>query len=116
MFLNLSNHASSQWSEEQLKGAHAFHPQIVDMPFPHVSPTADTAEVEKISISIIQEIKKLKPVAVHLMGEFTLTFQLAWCLKSEGIPVMASTTQRNVTNNPDGTKTTRFTFVRFREY
>ena len=116
MFLNLSNHPTRLWTEDQIVAAKAYHPQIVDMPFPHVSPLADTHEIALISEQIMDEIRKLNPVAVHLMGEFTLSFLLVMQLKHVGTPVMVSTSVRDVIDHPDGTKTTRFKFVRFREY
>jgi hypothetical protein len=50
------------------------------------------------------------------MGEFTFTYQFVKEMEKRNIPCVASTTERIVTDNPDGSKTTVFKFVQFRPY
>lgn len=43
MLLNLSNHPSSLWCDEQIKAAETLFGEIVDLPFPQVDPNGDEA-------------------------------------------------------------------------
>lgn len=43
MLLNLSNHPSSLWCDEQKKAAETLFGEIVDLPFPQVDPNGDEA-------------------------------------------------------------------------
>ena len=118
MFINLSNHPSSKWSEEQTEAALQFG-DIVDLPFPQVDPNGDETYIARLANEYCQKVTNLaacKPVAVHLMGEMTLTFALAKLLKAIGVPCMAATTERVVVENEPGVKTAIFRFVRFRKY
>ena len=118
LFINYSNHPSSGWSQKQLSAAREFG-EIVDIPFRSVAPEADSAELERVAgeeLTKILEAASGKNAAVHLMGEMTLTYILVRELKASGIRCVASTTARSVVENPDGTKTSDFDFVRFRDY
>jgi hypothetical protein len=48
MLLNLSNHPSVNWSPEQRAAAERQFGGVADLAFPHIDPTATTAEVKKI--------------------------------------------------------------------
>lgn len=50
------------------------------------------------------------------MGEMTFTYALVKRLKEAGIRCVASTTKRICTENADGSRTSQFNFVRFRDY
>ena len=121
MFINLSNHPSSDWPELQRKAAEAYG-RLVDLPFPAVDPKAEPDEIELLAEQYEVKIRKLLAgessgsFAVHLMGELTFCFALVARLQKTGISCMASTTSRETKVNHDGTKNTRFGFVRFREY
>jgi len=120
MLINLSNHPCSKWSQEQLSAAQQYG-EITDMAFPAIDPEFSDADVNSLADefqkNILQlSLNKMEPVTLHIMGEFTFTFALVNRMKAAGISCVASTTRRNVTDNPDGTKTTVFEFVRFREY
>jgi len=54
--------------------------------------------------------------AVHIMGELTFCFAMVARLQKAGVTCLASTTRRETVENGDGSKTSRFEFVRFREY
>ena len=117
MLLNLSNHFTDTWSPEQIAAAKAQFGDIADLAFPHIDPTATTAEVKKIARYYAGEIAATKEVkAVHLMGEMTFVVAVANGLKRRGMPVFCSTTKRTVLGEQDGKKTTQFEFVQFREY
>ncbi|PSJ75848.1 CRISPR-associated protein, partial [Sphingobacteriales bacterium UPWRP_1] len=110
MLLNLSNHPSANWSAEQTDAACALYGSVEDLPFPQIPPTWSTDEVEQLVEKYISKIRKLNPTAVHLMGELTFCFSLVAKLQAIGIPCVASTTQRNTIDNPDGTKIATFRF------
>lgn len=115
MFINLSNHPSKNWSEEQLTAAKSFG-EIKDIVFPNVSPAASESAVEKLAFDTVESFPLSEDLTVHVMGEMTLTYAIVSILKARGIRCVASTTERIVTDNPDGTKTTAFKFFKFREY
>lgn len=120
MFINLSNHKSEGWSEEQSRAAEAEWGNIVDYPFPPVSPQMDGQAVREMALSIAEEIAEMKPDAVMCQGEFTLSYALINCLKNSGIKVVAACSERSVVENVDPDGSTRrasvFRFVQFREY
>ncbi|MCQ2258598.1 MAG: CRISPR-associated protein [Bacteroidaceae bacterium] len=118
MFINLTNHPSAKWGEEQIKAALQYG-EIEDVSFPMVQSNATHEEIQALAEDMHQSIvgKHCNNIAaVHIMGEFTLCYALIQLFKADGIKCIASTTERIVTDNPDGTKTSSFKFVQFREY
>lgn len=118
LFINLSNHPSASWSEVQLKAA-AEYGNIADLPFPLVKEDGDEKYIEDLANSYLQKVEELSegiPCTVHLMGELNFTFALVNKLKAMGYNCIASTTKRNVTELPDGSKKVVFEFCRFRKY
>lgn len=121
MLINLSNHPSNQWNEKQLKAAQRKFKDVIDIPFPHISPKANSKQVKvkvrKYFEKVLRILKssKDKSNAVHLMGELTFVYQLTQMLKKKNIKVVASTTDRIVEEN-NGKKIVTFNFVKFREY
>jgi CRISPR-associated protein Csx16 len=118
VLVNLSNHPSTCWSAEQKQAALKLAPEIRDMPFPAVPPEADSEEMNALADEVIARLKTEVPGATHAMaqGEFTLVHALVRKLQQIGIVCVAATTRREVVEQTGGTKTTRFNFVRFREY
>jgi CRISPR-associated Csx2 family protein len=118
MLINLSNHPSHSWKEEQLEAASSYG-EVVNIPFPDVDPKRDEAYIQTLSHEYMEKISQLSQennVTVHVMGEMTLTHCLVNALLSKRIPCIASTTQRIVTEKEDGTKEVQFVFSQFREY
>ena len=116
MLLNLSNHPSSNWPENQVQAAQQAYGRVEDMPFPQISPEANTPEIEQLADEYFQQIISKNPAAVHLMGELTFCYRLANKLKQANIPVVASTTNRQVSYDAQGNKVSNFEFVQFRAY
>ncbi len=124
MLINLTNHPFETWQAAMKKTAIDSYGNVVNLPFPAVSPNADRVAVEELASLYLMEIQvvilkhNLSPgdVTIHLMGEFTFTYTLLTLLEAAGIPAVASTTERNTIDQPDGSKTVNFSFVRFREY
>lgn len=117
MFINLSNHPSDKWSEEQINAARSYG-EIVDMAFPVIEPILtkeDILRLVKVFTKMIVDNRDGKTV-VHVMGEMTFTYNLVNALKELGITCLASTTERNTVMTPDGKKISEFKFVQFREY
>jgi len=113
MLLNLSNHPSANWAEEQLAAAGG---RVIDMPFPSIPPEADEDYIRKLADEYYGKIIDMPDVdAVHIMGEFNFCFALITKLKAQGVRCVASTTVRK-TVEENGVKMSVFKFVKFREY
>lgn len=118
MFVNLSNHPSSAWSDSQLAAAHKYG-DIVELPFPVVDELWDSQEVDRMAKLYMDKVHSLSGpnnCVVHVMGEMTFTYKLVTMLKKDGYRCVASTTKRDVVLLPDGSKNVKFLFCRFREY
>lgn len=118
IFLNISNHPLSTWTEPQKAAAGC---EIVDISFPLVPPMASREEVQVMADEIASQVADLRTqgteiAGAHIMGDMTLTFALVVRLKAMGIKCVESTTLRKVIDQPDGGKTSYFNFVQFREY
>jgi hypothetical protein len=116
MLLNLTNHPSISWPANQKQTALNQYGEIVDLSFPQIDPRLTSDQVERLVEEYIIKIRKIDPSAVHIMGEMTFTFRLVNKLKEIGIPCIASTTERKVTEDDNGNKTSQFKFVQFRSY
>lgn len=121
MLINLSNHPLNSWSKKQIDTAKKIYSEIIDLDFPQIPPDADeeliTAladDYRDICIDILSSSKD-KNNAIHLMGEMTFSFKLVNKLKENKITCVASTTDRN-SQELNGTKISKFNFIRFREY
>lgn len=120
MLVNLSNHPVKKWSEKQLEMGKNIYGEIVDEPFPLLQPSDSLDDIKTIVKQKIDDClkhqKDNESFAIHIMGEFIFTYQFVKEMEKKGVECVASTTDRAVTDNPDGTKTSVFTFVRFRPY
>lgn len=116
MFINLTNHPSENWSQEQIKAACQYG-DIVDLHFPIIEPFSTKKEIDELADTTVEGIMTLdnNPV-VHVMGEMTFTYAVVSRLKSLGVICVASTTERLVKMMSDGKKISDFKFVQFREY
>ena len=86
MILNLSNHPHLNWPEKQLRTARAYG-DVIDLPFPQVSPDATEEELEQTARQLLRRIVEMKPDAVLVMEEFSLVFMLVDALLDDGIAV-----------------------------
>jgi CRISPR-associated protein Csx16 len=118
VFVNLSSHSIGDWSEAQRQAALRLAPEIKDLRFPSVPPEAGIAEIAALADRVVARLATELPGATHAMvqGEFTLAHALVRELQKRGIVCLAATTGRDVLEDTGGVKTTRFEFVRFREY
>ena len=119
MFLNCTNHKTSEWSENQKKAA-LLEGEILDFPFPTVSAEADELEIENMAHNIVEKIIQRKPNIVLCQGEFTLTYSIVSKLIDQKIRVVSACSERKASIKllPDGNslKEAYFEFIRFREY
>lgn len=119
MFINLTNHPSEKWSEHQRSAAEKYG-NILDMPFPDISPMADAQETDQIAAELAESIINRSPNAVLCQGEMTVCFRVVNKLKVAGITVLCATTERRVimeeAEGGQSIKKAVFSFVRFREY
>lgn len=118
MFYNISNHPSKYWPQHQLSEAHQMAGEVVDIPFPEVSPYDGSDIITSKAKQFGQElISKLEGGdVVHIMGEHTFTFALVANLLKHGARCVASTTNRIAEYNENGDKVSTFRFVAFRDY
>lgn len=119
VFINFSNHPSTNWSREQIAEALKYG-EIIDIPFPDVDPRMGSEEVSLLACKYAEKIMEYNPSAVMCQGEMTLSFRVVELLKSKGILVLAACSARELSCETltDGSvvKTQKFRFVRFRSY
>lgn len=120
MFINISNHPSSDWGIEQISKAKEYG-EIVDLPFPEIDPTWNQFKIFELCNEYFSTLKEIQTaynsnVVVHLMGEYCFCYNLVNLLKEEGVEVVVSTSERKSKINEDGSKTIQFDFVQFRKY
>ena len=118
LFINLSNHPSSQWEEKQINAALQFG-EIIDLQFPQVEPNDNNQQIDLLADEYVLKIENMAKgafVTVHIMGELTFVYAIVSKLKQSGIECYASTSERNVVENNNGLKTSIFKFVNFRRY
>lgn len=117
VLINLTNHSSVNWGDVQMQAAESYG-EVIDIPFPNISPDASQTYIDQLTEEFVNQIIKQSAffeITMHIMGEMTFTYQVVSRLKAFGIKCVASTTERIVTEE-DGKKISEFRFVRFREY
>jgi hypothetical protein len=107
LFLNLSNHPVSGWSEEQVAAARTLdlgEPTDLDGDMPTVDPEADTAEVVAMAEEIAERAVAQGAAGALVTAEYTLTLSLVAALQRREVRCFAATTRREVVEQtmPDG--------------
>ncbi len=119
MFLNISNHKSENWSVNQINEAEKYG-KIIDIPFPAVNPRESDEYMDDLVDEYYQKVMEYEKPTVMVQGEFVFTYRLVNQLKQAGIKVVASCSERRVTEEIDENGCTirrsQFEFVKFREY
>lgn len=121
MLLNLSNHPSDGWTQEQTVAAEKEFGQIRDERFPLIPPEFSGEEVKKLAEEYLQKCKAVlgspgETDAVMLSGEIVFCSMLSGLLLEAGFRVVCATTERNVVELGDGRVERTFRFIRFRDY
>lgn len=119
IFINLSNHASAQWSEAQTAAAKKYG-EIIDLPFPQVPVNADHSALSALADKTFAEAMAMQPACVMCTGEPVLTFLLVDKFLNSGIKIVAACTERIAHEYTDESgkthKNVLFDFAGFREY
>ena len=119
IFINCSNHPSTNWGNKQRKAAEKYG-SIIDISFPPVDPVATTEEVIEIAKKMVNTILSMNPVAVLCQGEFTVTLAIVRGLQNKGVHVFSACSERKTEERIDQngltTKVAVFDFCQFREY
>lgn len=118
MFINLSNHPLSTWSDQQLEAARTYG-ELEEIAFPNIGSHLTGIQVRTLAASFVANILAHYPagnLTVHVMGELTFCHHAVSLLKAAGIRCVASTSERTVEELGEGKKVVQFGFVRFREY
>lgn len=119
IFINLSNHPSSQWDDDQLAAARKLG-KIVDLSFPPIDPQTPPEEIQHHAKAIFSHIRTMDNPVVMVQGEFTFTYQLVRLLQEAGIRAVVSCSKRvskeYVNENGETVKISFFHFEGFRDY
>jgi hypothetical protein len=119
MLINLSNHPSTDWPDEQKTAAIEQFGEIWDLPFPSVNPKGDEEYIKSLVneylVKIDDMICNIASTNIHVMGEMTFSFAMVTALQQKGFSCVSSTTER-IVKEENGVKTSEFKFVRFRNY
>ena len=113
-FINFTNHPSDRWEEKQRKAALEYG-EIIDIPFPSVSPQGDEQYIDGLAEQYFMQILALSPHAVLCQGESCLAYQVITKLREKGIKVFAACSER-VVRETGQKKEVMFAFEQFREY
>ncbi len=134
-FFNVSNHPSKNWGKKQIEVAKSLvatsdgedfweEGEIIDIPFPNISPEASSKEVENIAEEVVAKVGKpfdcdeqgnrMGRNVVMVMGEFSCAFAITTMLLKKEFPVVVATTERKV-EMKEGKKIVEFSFVKFRQ-
>ena len=119
IFINLSNHPSSQWSESQLAAARKIG-KITDFRFPAIDPSDSPEKIKNIALGIFKFIMALGKPVVMVQGEYTFTYHMVRLLQEAGIRAVVSCSRRvseeYVDENGNTVKVSSFRFEGFRDY
>jgi len=119
IFLNFSNHASANWSEQQRQAAEIYG-EIEDMPFPDIRAEASEEETGRLAEKYVRQIVEKQPDAVMCQGEYTFTFAVVSMLVRRGILCVAACSRRvaveEIREDGSAKKQSVFVFEKFREY
>ena len=119
MFVNLSNHPSSQWGDEQRRDAMQYG-EIIDISYPRIPVRIENDAMDALVDTYYDQIVSLNNPVVMLQGEPVFAFRLTNRLKAIGIKVLVSCTERISEEErlEDGSvrKTSRFIYGGMREY
>lgn len=118
VFINLSNHPSSNWNAKQKAAALELAEEIMDIPFPNVPPTHSLGGVSEMVKGALCQIEDAAPCLwedciIHVMGEATFVTQMV-LNAPQAATLICSTTERISVEKEDGTKVSTFTFCQFR--
>lgn len=101
MFFNVSNHPifteKSTWSKEQREIAEIIGGQLVDIPFPTVTPDMPNSQIASIAREVARDLKGMageSKSAAMVAGEYATTIQIVAELQKVGIPCYFGQSER----------------------
>ena len=119
MLLNITNHPSHKWSSKQIIASQVYG-EIVDLPFPSISPYLESKEIDEIVEEYLKKVKTYDQPVVLLQGEFIFTYRLIQRLKEKGYKVIAARSDRRTVEFTDKhgytDRRSEFEFVDYLEY
>lgn len=119
MFVNVSNHPSELWLDDQKKSAMQYG-EVVDFAFPLIYKGYDRIKYDELVESYYERIMALCPDVVMVQGEFVFTHRLVNKLKKSGVKVVAARSERSSLEYKDENgvihKQSTFEFIDFVEY
>lgn len=126
---NVSNHPSTEWSEEQVKAAkekamflsESNIVEIEDVPFPNIPPNMDKDDVADLADEVLTKIQNANDASfIIINGEMNFVFSFVSFAIQRGLRCFTATTERisEDKKNEDGTteKVSIFKFIKLREY
>lgn len=120
MLLNCTNHPYGHWTEPMKEAAEKLYGEVVEVPFPPVSPAWSESDLRREVEAYASRIESFRADAVLAAGEFSFLFMLVDKLLADGENVLCSCSVRNTVEviNPDGSseKKSVFVFEGFRPY
>lgn len=133
MLINLTNHPvkgvfdpkenryRNPWSEEQIKAAIQQYDEIIELPFPVISPYWTAAEIKEEALEYTRKcISLLKEPstrnAVHIGGETMFCFYMTTYLLREGYQVVSASSDRIIEAIGENKIIKKFQFINFRKY
>lgn len=133
MLINLTNHPvkgvfdenkkiyQNPWSKEQLDTAIALFDEIIEFPFPQISPYCNASEVKKLAqeycnrcVAILKQPSLRN--AVHIGGETMFCYYVISFLLDKGYQVVSASSDRVIENLGENRIVKNFQFVKFRKY
>lgn len=133
MLINLTNHPvkgvfdenkkiyQNPWSKEQLDTAIALFDEIIEFPFPQISPYCNVSEVKELAqeycnrcVAILKQPSLRN--AVHIGGEIMFCYYVISFLLDKGYQVVSASSDRIIENLGENRVVKKFQFVKFRKY
>lgn len=133
MLINLTNHPvkgvfdenkktyENPWSKEQLNAAIALYDEVIEFPFPQISPYCNASNVKELAqeycnrcMAILKQPSLRN--AVHIGGETMFCYYVTSFLLSKGYQVVSASSERIVKELGENKTVKKFKFVKFRRY
>lgn len=127
-FFNISNHPSGKWTEKQMVAARTYkvddvEREIVDILHPVLDPLSSGKEVYNIAQELLCDIDAnygIEDGDVFLVqGEYVFCMAIVSMLQAQTaktVYCVSATTERRVSELPDGSCRRWFEFCQYREY
>ena len=127
-FFNISNHPSGKWTEKQMVAARTyatdgFEREVIDVLHPMLDPMDSGEEILKIAKQFLCDLEAehgIEDGDVFLVqGEYVFCMAIVSLLlaqTSKMVTCVSATTERRVSELPDGSCRRWFEFCQFRQY